>query len=433
MTQTQKHETRSPQSHTKSAGVLALMGSGETGRSMIGAHRRILERLGRRPAKAVIIDSPYGFQENAPELTDKAVRYFRDALQISAKPTNWPRPIPPDTVQAAAVSRSVSTADWAFSGPGSPTYALRVWRRSSLASDLQTLLSSGGAAIFASAAALTLGALTVPVYEIYKAGEDPAWQEGLDVIGNIFGISVAVIPHFDNAEGGTHDTRFCYLGERRLRVLEEMAPEDSVVLGIDEHTCLILDLGRETAQVVGRGGVTVRRRGEQAVIPHGNTLAIEEMWELVGLRSAGEDLDGPPRQLQPPTKPDSPSARHTRQATAGEFEKRLRERDIVGAANVVLGALARGFSARTAEDSWQSAASMLATLAQRIQGELEETGRIVRPLIEMAVELRNRARADQRWEEADQIRKRLAELGIEVRDEPSGTTWQFRGDGCEPD
>ena len=30
------------------------------------------------------------------------------------------------------------------------------------------------------------------------------------------GLDAVVIPHFDNAEGGNHDTRFCYLGERRL-------------------------------------------------------------------------------------------------------------------------------------------------------------------------------------------------------------------------
>ena len=53
---------------------------------------------------------------------------------------------------------------------------------------------------FATAAALTLGAFTVPVYEIYKVGEDPHWLEGLDVLGSV-GLSVAVVPHYNNAEG----------------------------------------------------------------------------------------------------------------------------------------------------------------------------------------------------------------------------------------
>src|SRR5690606_30141052 len=47
-------------------------------------------------------------------------------------------------------------------------------------------------------------------------------------------LPVAVIPHYDNAEGGTHDTRYCYLGERRLSQLERQLPEEAAVLGIDD-------------------------------------------------------------------------------------------------------------------------------------------------------------------------------------------------------
>ena len=95
--------------------------------------------------------------------------------------------------------------------------------------------------MIASAAAAATGFVAVPVYEIYKVGADPHWLEGLDLFG-VLGLKVAVIPHYDNAEGGTHDTRFCYLGERRLAVLERELPADAAVLGVDEHTALILDL-----------------------------------------------------------------------------------------------------------------------------------------------------------------------------------------------
>ncbi len=115
---------------------------------------------------------------------------------------------------------------------------------------------------FASAAALTLGSHTVPVYEIYKVGEEPRWLDGLDLLTPL-GLPVAVIPHYDNAEGGTHDTRFCYLGERRLAVLERMLPSDHFVLGVDSHTALVLDLVAGTATVMGLGGVTVRAGGSQ--------------------------------------------------------------------------------------------------------------------------------------------------------------------------
>ena len=110
-----------------------------------------------------------------------------------------------------------------FSGPGSPTYALRQWAGTLVPGLLAEKLALGGAVTFACAAALTLGALTVPVYEVYKVGEDPHWVAGLDLLAAL-GLPVAVIPHYDNAEGGTHDTRFCYLGEERLALLETSSP-----------------------------------------------------------------------------------------------------------------------------------------------------------------------------------------------------------------
>ena len=78
-----------------------------------------------------------------------------------------------------------------------------------------------------SAAALTLGSHAVPVYEIYKVGADPEWVDGLDLLARAHRIAAAVIPHYDNKEGGTHDTRFCYLGEERLRALEAGCPTTS--------------------------------------------------------------------------------------------------------------------------------------------------------------------------------------------------------------
>ena len=97
--------------------------------------------------------------------------------------------------------------------------------------------------VLASAAAATIGFAAVPVYEIYKAGAAPHWLDGLDLLG-VLGLKVAVIPHYDNAEGGNHDTRYCYLGERRLSRLERDLPADAAVLGVDEHTAAIFDLAR---------------------------------------------------------------------------------------------------------------------------------------------------------------------------------------------
>ena len=149
-----------------------------------------------------------------------------------------------------------------FAGPGSPTFAL-AWRNTPVPGALADKLRSGGAVVFSSAAALTLGTATVPVYEIYKVGLDPYWLNGLDVLAEV-GLNVAVIPHYDNAEGGNHDTRFCYLGERRLAMLEPELPDGCFVLGIDEHTGVVMDLDADTADIVGKGAITLRHNGQSS-------------------------------------------------------------------------------------------------------------------------------------------------------------------------
>ena len=176
--------------------------------------------------------------------------------------------------RAFADERLVTTvrdARYVFAGPGSPSYALRKWQGTVVPSLLVEKLLHGGCVVFASAAALTLGVATVPVYEIYKCGEDPHWLEGLDVT-SAAGIRAAVIPHYDNNEGGTHDTRFCYLGERRLSIMERDLPDGVFVLGVDEHTACTFDLDAGTASVEGRGVVTVRAAGRSATLAERRNL-----------------------------------------------------------------------------------------------------------------------------------------------------------------
>jgi hypothetical protein len=122
-----------------------------------------------------------------------------------------------------------------FAGPGSPTYALRQWRDTPVPGALLDVMARDGVVLLASAAALTLGSHTVPVYEIYKAGIDPYWEPGLNLVEQVCGLPAVVIPHYDNAEGGHHDTRYCYLGEQRLAAMERDLPADGFVLGVDEH------------------------------------------------------------------------------------------------------------------------------------------------------------------------------------------------------
>ena len=53
--------------------------------------------------------------------------------------------------------------------------------------------------------------------------------------------------------------------------------------------------------------------------------------------------------------------------------------------------------------------------------------KLVSPLISLLLELRDRARDNKNWEEADLIRDRLQEIGVEVTDTPRGTEWEIKG------
>ncbi|MGH9069550.1 MAG: hypothetical protein ACRD0J_18950, partial [Acidimicrobiales bacterium] len=276
--------------------LLTIMGSGETSPTMVKVHRRLLSRLGPPPVPAVVLDTPFGFQENADDLAGRAQAYFRESVGAGIEVASWRSAAASDGLGRASFLAQVGSARYVFAGPGSPSYALRQWSGSGLPGVLADKLQTGGAVTFASAAALTLGLATVPVYEIYKVGEPPHWLEGMDLLAEA-GLSAAVIPHFNNAEGGNHDTRYCYLGERRLSAMEhELAglagsagsAGGAFVLGVDEHTGLVLDLDAGSATVVGLGVVTVRAGGRSSELASGSTVPIAELRERAeGLRAGG--------------------------------------------------------------------------------------------------------------------------------------------------
>jgi hypothetical protein len=182
--------------------LLVIMGSGETTPTMIKPHRRILASAGA--GRAIALDTPYGFQLNADEISARTRGYFAQSVGRAVEVVSWRREPPPGLERERALA-AFREASWIFAGPGSPTYALKHWRET----ELPSVLAQTAVLVFASAAALTLGSHTIPVYEIYKAGLDPAWEPGLNLFEELTGVKAVVIPHYDNAEGGHHDTRFC--------------------------------------------------------------------------------------------------------------------------------------------------------------------------------------------------------------------------------
>jgi hypothetical protein len=62
---------------TSTTRLLCIMGSGETAPTMVPVHADLMRRAASPPRPAVMLDTPYGFQENATEISAKAVGYFR--------------------------------------------------------------------------------------------------------------------------------------------------------------------------------------------------------------------------------------------------------------------------------------------------------------------------------------------------------------------
>ena len=220
---------------------------------MVTVHRDLVSRLGPGRPEAILLATPYAFQENAADVSARAQRYFADSVGLRVRVTPgtsrdvdpaMAAPMVSGNAEDCAAAR-LESADWVFAGPGSPSYALAHWRAGPVAAALrERVLAGHGVTVLASAAAVTAGAFALPVYEIYKAGGAPHWLAGLDLLGAL-GLKVAVIPHYDNAEGGRYDTRHCYLGARRLAVMERELPADAAVLGVDEHTAVLIDLRTE--------------------------------------------------------------------------------------------------------------------------------------------------------------------------------------------
>ncbi len=115
----------------------------------------------------------------------------------------------------------------------------------------------------ASAASIAFSTCALPVYEIYKVGEDLHWVEGLDFF-RLYGLRLVIIPHWNNHEGGTElDTSCCFMGRERFAHLMEMLPDEVTIVGLDEKTAMIMDPARSECHVMGLGAVTLLHTGHK--------------------------------------------------------------------------------------------------------------------------------------------------------------------------
>ena len=413
--------------------LVVVMGSGETAPAMVATHRAVFASTGDGPA--ALLDTPFGFQGNADDLTARTLAYFAESVGRTVTAARWRRADEPVLDRESALAL-LAHARWVFAGPGSPSYALRHWQGTPVPGAMLDVVERGGTLVMGSAAAVTLGTHAIPVYEIYKVGEDPRWLPGLDLLGRLTGISAVVVPHYDNAEGGTHDTRFCYLGEQRLAVLEQALPDEVGILGVDEHTALTLDLRARTARVDGNGVVTIRRRDGSRTLPSGESLPLDHLAAL--LRGGPVDPSDPvvvvADDAAAAVAVAQPSLRADTDRTREAFESALAAKDVDAcvAAVLTLEQSVHDWRADTlqGEDS-DRARRTLRSMVVRL-GTLATVGArdprtVVGPYVELLLELRSRARTARDFATSDLVRDRLVAAGVEVRDTPDGPQWNLSG------
>jgi len=262
-------------------GQIAFLGSGET--SLAGG--RIFESLARKidgPLRIALLETPSGFELNSAQVVGKVGDFMKTRLQ-NYKPVV---DIIPARKKGSAYSpddpvivEPLLYANVIFMGPGSPTYAIR-HLKDTLAWDIVRARHRLGATlVFASAATISIGAHALPVYEIYKVGQDVHIVDGLNLFAD-FGLHISFIPHWNNADGGADlDTSRCFMGMDRFAEWCDLLPSDNETIGLDEHTGLILDFESGLCEVNGVSSVSVVRECDPEMFPSGSTFAITEFGE----------------------------------------------------------------------------------------------------------------------------------------------------------
>jgi cyanophycinase-like exopeptidase len=264
---------------TEQPGLVILFSSGETSASGQPVYDWLFRRLSS-PIQMAVLETPAGFQPNSALVAEKVADFVRHHLQnhqpqITVVPARKRGTLfSPDD---AEIVSPLLQANVIFAGAGSPTYAVRQLRDTLAWHTLVARHRLGAAVVLASAGVIAASAQALPVYEIYKVGDDPHWCPGLDFFGP-YGLKLAFISHFDNKEGGAElDTSRGFIGRARFDQLLTMLPSGTAVVGLDEHTALIIDLVAGTCRVMGRGGVTVCWGEKEKRYQDGGAFAIAEL------------------------------------------------------------------------------------------------------------------------------------------------------------
>ena len=395
---------------------------------MVEVHKEQMRRAGA-VGPAVFLDTPAGFQLNADQISARAVEYFRTRVGHPMTVASYKAaPIAPSPKNQEALA-ALNRAGLVLVGPGSPTYAVRQWQGSLIPEILAQRIDAGAALVVASAAALTVGRFTLPVYEIYKVGEELRWEKGIDLLGR-FGLNWVVVPHWNNAEGGTHDTRRCFMGESRFRELEKLLPADVGVLGLDEHTACILDFDRQRADVRGVGRVALRRAGAESIFEAGQSLPLSVLREgRADLRPTAAVMEA--AEPPPAAAVESAAFWDTIHALESRFQAGIEQWTPLESAQAILKLdriIWQAAHDLESEEFISQAREILREWIIQLGAAMASSSRsptdCLGPLVVELLALRDHLRAERRWAEADMLRDCLKRAGILIEDTGQGSRWR---------
>ncbi len=410
-------------------GMIVLMGSGELTATMVEVHKELLKQLSAAP-KAVFLDTPAGFQLNVDHIAEKASDYFRSHIQQKLTIASFKSNDTISPFDAEQAYQTLREADYVLIGPGSPTYAVRQWLPSAIPKILTGLINDGGCLVAASAAALTVGRFTLPVYEIYKVGQELHWVDGLDLMKN-FGFNLVVVPHWNNAEGGNHDTRFCFMGKPRFDQLVASLPADVSIFGLDEHTACILDFAKDEAIVKGIGQVTLQRAGQQLVFSSGDHFSLDVL--------RGADTDS---QWTQSTEAES-DVKTTAEASSDEFWDQIHQLEdefnsgldthnaqkttnaLLELDRIIWQAQQNIENEEAVTQARDTLRELVAILGTRLAALPRSQVDCLAPVVDQLLAVRDTFRQRKQFEEADAIRDGLQHANIVIEDEKEGSRWRL--------
>jgi hypothetical protein len=229
--------------------------------------------------------------------------------------------------------------------------------------------------------------------------------------------------------------------------MERELPADAAVLGVDEHTAVLIDVAAGQVEVRGRGALTVRRTGHSTILASGTAIPLAELAALVrgdagypgggrwtdtstagsrgptgsGMESAAAGVAATDRGAEPLPLPEvMAGAERGFAVAAGE-----RDADAMTAMILDLETAIRLWEADTDEDQGTEQArvllrSLIGRLGRAARGGVADPTDRLRPAVDPLIELRNVLRAGGEFAAADTIRDALAAAGLDVSDTPDG-------------